>query len=320
MTPKPRIVIAVDIPPQWRSSPQLDRLRRLGEVAIHLERPATLEEQIDRVRDAEVVITPVSALKWPAETLKALPDLKLLVLVSIGTDSVDLEQAKRQGLRVCNVPGRTAPMVAEHALALMLAVAKRVVRQTAAVHGGRWAPERNVLLQGKTLGIVGTGHSGAKFAKLAKAIGMEVIAWTFNPSDARAAELGLRYVGFDDLLQASDAVSLHVRLTGDTRHLIGRRELGLMRPGALLVNVARGGVVDPDALVEALQSGHLAGAGLDVFEPEPIPAGHPILDCENVVLTAHVADNTPEGMEFLNEGAVDNVAAFLEGRPQNVVV
>jgi D-3-phosphoglycerate dehydrogenase len=166
---------------------------------------------------------------------------------------------------------------------------------------------------------VGTGNIGAEMARMCKAFGMNVLAWTFNPDSARAKQLGVEFVKLDDLLRRSDVVSLHVRLSPETRGLIGERELGLMKPGALLVNVARGPVVNQDALVAALNSGHLGGAGLDVFEQEPPPPGSPILSCEQVVFTPHVADMTPEGLDLLNEGAVENVLAFLDGKPQNVV-
>jgi len=177
----------------------------------------------------------------------------------------------------------------------------------------------NIGLQGKVLGIVGTGHIGAEMARLGKSIGMEVIAWTFNPSEARGRELGVRFVELEELLQTADVVSLHVKLTEETHHLIGSKELGLMKDEALLLNGARGDVVDMEALVEALNGGGLGGAGLDVFPEEPLPEGHPILGCEQVVLTPHAADQTAEGVELLNEGAVDNIIAFLEGRPQNNV-
>jgi D-3-phosphoglycerate dehydrogenase len=177
----------------------------------------------------------------------------------------------------------------------------------------------NVLLRGKTLGIIGTGNIGAAMGQLGRAIGMNVIAWTFNPSPERAAQLGVRFVEMDELLRTSDVVSLHVKLTDDTRQLIGKRELALMKPGALLVNTARGAMVDTAALIDALNVGHLAGAAIDVFDIEPLPADHPLLACEQVILTPHNADQTPEGVDLLNEGAVDNVIAFLEGRPQNVV-
>jgi D-3-phosphoglycerate dehydrogenase len=148
---------------------------------------------------------------------------------------------------------------------------------------------------------------------------MDVVAWTFHPTAARADELGLRYLPLEELLRTADVVSVHVRLSPESRGLLGARELALMKPGALLVNTARGPIVDTDALVAALRSGVLGGAALDVFDAEPLPTGHPLLACEQVVLTPHNADQTPEGMDLLNAGVVDNVIAFLEGRPQHVV-
>ena len=140
-----------------------------------------------------------------------------------------------------------------------------------------------------------------------------------TPTRERAARLGVRYVEFDRLLAEADVVSLHLRLSPQSQGLIGPREFGLMKPGALFVNVSRGGLVDEEALVEALRSGHLAGAGLDVFDPEPPLPDNPLLACPNVVLSPHVADMTPEGADLLNEGAVENVIAFLQGRTQNQV-
>ncbi len=315
---RPTLVIVADPQRQWPESPQLDRLRALGDVTLHTEPPATLDELAARVRGSEAVISPVR-VQWTAEALARTPGLRLIVLVAIGTDSVDLAAARTRDIVVSNVPGRTAPVVAEHALALLLAVARRVVPDTAALRAGEWRQERSLFLRGRTLGVVGTGYIGGAMARLARAIGMDVVAWTFNPSDERARELGVRYVELDELLAVSDAVSLHVRMSGETRHLIGERELGLMKHDAVLVNVARGGVVDAVAVAEALHAGRLWGFGTDVFETEPVPPDNPLLGCDNVVLTPHVADNTIEGMEFLNEGAVDNVEAFLAGRPTNVV-
>jgi D-3-phosphoglycerate dehydrogenase len=243
----------------------------------------------------------------------------MATVCGIGTDSFDLVTARERGIVVCNIPGKTAPIVAEHAFGLMLAAAKRAHFQTAELKAGRWTSMDNVYLHGKTLGVVGTGAIGGVMARLGRAIGMDVVAWTFSPTPARAAELGVRYLPLDELLRTADVVSLHVRLTAESRGLLGPRELGLMKPGAILVNTARGPVVDTDALIAALHTGRLAGAALDVFDTEPLPPGHLLLACQQVVLTPHNADQTPEGMDLLNAGVVDNVIAFLEGRPQNVV-
>ena len=210
-------------------------------------------------------------------------------------------------------------MVAENALALMLAVARRVAVTTQQMKLGHWESSGNIYLSGKTLGVIGTGAIGRQMIRLGQAIGMQAQAWTFHPSPQRAEELGVRFVSLDELLHTSDVVSVHVKLTEESRHLLGSDALSAMKAGALLINTARGAVVDTSALVEALNSGHLAGAALDVFDTEPVPANHPILSCEQVVLTPHSADQNPEGRDLLNGGAVDNVIAFLNGTPQNVV-
>ena len=315
---RPIIVIPGDDPPQCQGSAQLSRLAKYGDVRLYDNRPTSDAEKVERARDATALINSRSVVKWPGEVLRQLPKLKMITVCGIGTDSIDLGEARARGIVVSNIPDKTPPLVAEHAFGLMFAAAKRAAFQTAAMREGRWEKVDNVFLQGKTLGVVGTGNVGSEMARLGSAIGMNVLAWTFHPSPERAEILGVRYVELDDLLQQSDVVSLHVKLTEDSHHLIGRRELGLMKGGALLVNAARGEVVDTAALVDALNSGHLGGAGLDVYEDEPLPRGHPLAQCEQVALTPHVADMTPEGLERLNEGVVDNVIAFFEGRPQNV--
>jgi len=314
-----KIVVPGDNPPQIQGSPHLERLEPYGDVTLYTDRPESLEEQIDRTKDADIVMNTRGIVTWYAEALHQVPKLRLIATCSIGTDNIDLDTARELGVVICNQPGRTAPVVAEHGFGLMFAAAKRTAFMTAAVKEGGWPRMDNIYLQGKTLGIVGTGHIGAEMARLGQAIGMNVIAWTFNPSPERAAQLGVQYVELDELLQTADVVSLHVKLTDDSREMIGQRELELMKPNALLINVARGDIVNTDALVETLNSGHLGGAGIDVYDEEPPPADHPLLACEQVILSPHCADMTPEGVNLLNEGIVDNVIAFLEGKPQNVV-
>lgn len=314
-----KFVVPGDEPPQIQGSPHLDRLQPYGDVALHLDRPASMDEQIERARGAHVIINTRGAVKWPADALRALPDLRMIATCSIGVDMIDIRAAKELGIVVSNQPGRTAPVVAEHVIGLMFAAAKRAAFQTAELKAGRWTLIQNLTLQGKTLGIVGTGNVGREVARIANALGMSCIAWTFNPSPQHAQRIGVQFVPLDQLLQESDVVSLHVRLSPDSRRIIGRRELALMKPNAILVNAGRGELVDTDALVQALHDGNLAGAALDVFDQEPIPPDHPILACDQVVLTPHIADQTPEGVELLNEGAVSNVIAFLQGRPENVV-
>jgi D-3-phosphoglycerate dehydrogenase len=321
MSARERIAIVVpgDDPVQIQGSPHLDRLKPYGEVVLYQDRPKTFEEKISRAKDAVCLINTRGAVKWPAEALRALPKLRMATVCGIGTDAFDLQVARELGIAICNLPGMTAPIVAEHAFGLMFAAAKRAHFQTAELKAGRWTRMDNVLLGEKTLGLIGAGNIAAAMARLALGIGMQVVAWTFHPSPERAAKLGVTFVELDDLLRTSDVVSLHVPLTDQSRRMIGARELGLMKRGAILVNSARGAIVDTPALLDALKSAHLAGAALDVYEQEPLPPDHPILSCQQVILTPHNADQTPEGMELLNQGVVDNVIAFLDGRPRNVV-
>lgn len=316
---KPLVVIPGDDPQQIANSSPLERLRKIAELKVFRTRPESLVEQVERAKDAEVLINSRGQLRWPAEALAQLPRLRFITTVSIGTDAIDLSAAREQGIVVANIPGRTASVVAEHALALMFAAARRVAYTTAQLKAGRWASPDNIVLAGKTLGVIGTGSIGREMIRLGRAVGMQVQAWTYHPSPERAQELNVKFVEFSELLRTSDVVSVHVKLTEQSRRLIGPRELSSMPSGSLLVNTARGAIIDTVALVEALDSGQLAGAGLDVFDTEPLPADHPILSCEQVVLTPHTADQNPEGRDLLNGGAVDNVIAFLNGTPQNVV-
>lgn len=320
MPERVQIVVPGDNPQQIQGSPRLDMLAPYGDVTVYTDRPTSFEQQIERAKDATILLNSRGAIKWPGEVLRQLPKLKFITVFGIGTDSIDLVTAKELGIVVSNIPGKTAPVVAEHAFALMLAAAKRLVFQTGEMRDGRWGTRiDNVYLNGKTLGVVGAGPIGARMMALGKGLGMKVIAWTFNPTPERSAQLGVEFVSLDDLLTQSDVVSLHLPLTDKSRGMIGAQQLAKMKAGSILVNTGRGPLVDEAALVSALESGHLAGAGLDVFTQEPLPADAAILTCKQVVLSPHNADATPEGMDFLNVGAVENVLAFLDGKPQNVV-
>jgi phosphoglycerate dehydrogenase-like enzyme len=254
------IVIPADDPPQLQGSPHLQRLKGHGNVILHADRPATDDDKVRRAENAVCLINSRSAVKWPGEVLRRLPRLQMIGVCGIGTDSIDLEAAKERGIAVCNLPGQTAPIVAEHALGLMLAVAKRAWFQTSELKAGRWTSRDNVFLRGKTLGLVGAGSIAAEMARLGKAIGMDVLAWTFHPTPERTARLGVTFVSLDDLLSRSDVVSLHVKLTSESHGLIGARQIRSMKRGAMLINTARGPIVDYKALVDALNSGHLDGA------------------------------------------------------------
>lgn len=314
-----KMVVPGDDPVQIAGSPRLEGLKPYGEVVLYTDRPKTSTEKVQRAKDADILINTRGVVTWGAEEFEQLPKLKMIQTCSIGTDMFDLEAAKARGIIICNQPGRTAPVVAEHMFGLMFAAAKRAAYFTAGLKSGRWLRMDNIMLQGKALGIVGTGAIGAEMARLGRAVGMKVVAWTYNPSAERAKKLGVTFVELDELLRQADVVSLHVKLTDKSRELIGARELAMMKKGSILLNGARGAVVDTAALVDALNNGHLGGAGLDVYEQEPVPPDHPLLSCEQVILTPHCADMTPEGVDLLNSGAVENIITYLEGKPRNRV-
>lgn len=316
MSDRVKIVVPGDDPPQIADSPALARLAAWGEVVVHRDRPKTEDEKIARVRDCEVILNSRSSVTWRESAFAQLPKLRMIATCSVGTDAIDLDAAREREIVVSNQPGVNAPFVAEHMFGLMFAVAKQAADQTAALKRGEWLLPTNVMLQGKRLGIVGTGAIGAEMARLGRAVGMQVVAWTFNPSPARATSLGVEFLPLDELLETSDVVSLHVRLSPESTGLIGTAELARMKPTAILLNGARAAVVDHAALVEALENGRIFGAGIDVFSPEPVPADDPILACDRVVLTPHAADQTPEAVVATNEAAVDNIIAFLEGKPR----
>lgn len=314
------IVVPDDNPPVLAGTPALERLRTIGEVRLYDSDATDPKTLIDRLREADVALNIRGRTLFTAEALGACPKLKLISIWGTGTDNVDLPAAAARGVTVTNTPGANAIAVAEHTVALMLAVAKQLVPADQAMRQGGWPRNLVPQLRGKRLGLVGTGLIGREVAAMARGLGMEVVAWTFHPSARLADSLGLRYVELDELLRTSDIVSLHLRATPETRHFLGRARLAMLKPGAILVNTARGALIHEAALVECLQEKRIACAGLDVFEAEPLPAGHPLLGLPNVLLTPHAAGMTPEVIQNGLAMAVENIENFQKGSPAHVVV
>ncbi len=312
----PRIVIPDDAPPVMASSAAYRALLDCTTVDYHDTLPASEERLIERIAGAGAVINIRSSTRFTDAVFRQSPNLRLLSLWGTGTDNVDLAAAARHGVTVTNTPGVSAFSIAEHALALMLAAARRIPRVDAKIRQGHWPRGEAVQMHGKTLGIVGLGAVGRQFARLGAGIGMRVIAWTMHPNPA----LGFELVSLDELLRSSDVVSLHLRLSSETCGFMGKSEIEKMKPSAILINTARGAIVDEQALLDALTAARIAGAGLDVFEAEPLPQGHPLTRLENVVLTPHSAGVTPEALEAGLKLSIENVWNFLDGRPTNVVV
>ena len=309
----PTVHIPDDAPPVLRSSAVWPELAARAEVLYHDTLPGSEERLVERIRDAELVLNIRSSQKFTERVFAACRRLRLVSVWGTGTDHVDLGAAARQGVTVTNTPGVSAISIAEHTLALLLAVARRIPQIDRATRAGEWPRGRSIELRGKTCGIVGLGAIGRQFARLAEGIGMRVIAWTMHPRE------GDPIVPLDELYRTSDVVSLHLRLSPETDGMVDAAQFAQMKPGAILLNTARGAIVREAALVDALKSGRIAGAGLDVFAAEPLPNGHPLTALDNVVLTPHCAGVTPEALEAGLRMSVENIWAFLEGRAEHVV-
>jgi D-3-phosphoglycerate dehydrogenase len=308
-----KVHVPDDAPPVLRSSKAWADLAARAEVVYHDTLPESEERLIERIRDAEIVLNIRSSQKFTERVFAECPRLRMVSVWGTGTDHVDLAAAARRGVTVTNTPGVSAISIAEHTLALLFAVARRIPQIDRATRTGGWPRGRSVELHGKICGIVGLGAIGRQFARLAAGIGMRVIAWTMHPRE------GDPIVPLDELYRTSDVVSLHLRLSPETEGLVGAPQFALMKPEAILINTARGAIVNESALVDALKSGRIAGAGLDVFTTEPLPAAHPLTALDNVVLTPHCAGITPEALEAGLRMSVENILAFADGRAEHVV-
>ncbi len=316
---RPTVVVPDDYPPVLGPSAAFKTLMAGADVTHHDSLPASTQVLLERIAGAEAVLNIRSSIDFGEDVFATCPELRVLSLWGTGTDHVDLSAAREHGVVVTNTPGVSAVAMAEHALALMLAVARDIPRIDAKTRKGAWPRGFVTQLHGKTLGVVGLGAIGLQTARIAKGIGMRVIAWTRTPEDKPLAELGIELVELDDLYRQSDVVSLHVRLTPETSGMVGRQQLAAMKSSAILVNTARGAVVDEAALAEALRAETIRGAGLDVFEQEPMPENHPLASLPNVVLTPHSGGVTAEALETGLRLAVDNVFAAMRGKPMNRV-
>ncbi len=305
------IVVPDDFPAVFEGSAAHERAQGLCVVRVCGARGADDSRELARrIGSATVAVNIRAYSHFTDAVFAACPNLRMVSIWGVGTDNIDLESAARRGIAVCNTPGANAIAVAEHAIALMLAVARKIRQIDSAMRKGEWPREMLGQLHGKTLGLFGTGNIGAHAAKLARAFGMTVLEWS-----ARRNSLAER----DDILQQADFVSLHVRLTPQTRGFIGAREFAFMKPGAIVINTGRGALIDRDALHEALAKQHIGGAGLDVFHDEPLKADDPLLGFANTVLSPHNAGQTPEVRRDGLLLTIENVERFLAGVPQNVV-
>ena len=301
-----------------------DGLAKLGDVTVY-DRTSYVEDPIiaERIGDAEVVITNKTPIS--KQTIDKCPNMKLIAFLATGYNVADYNYAKEKGVLVCNVPTYGTACVGQYAIALLLEVCHHIGHHDKTVHEGKWANHIDwcywdyplIELDGKTAGIIGFGRIGQTTGRIAKALGMKVLAYDLYPNDSGKAIA--EYVDLDTLLAQSDVVFLHCNLTADNEKMINKANIAKMKDGAILINNSRGQLIDEQDVTDALKSGKLGAAGLDVVYTEPIKADNPLLTAPNCIITPHMSWGAKEARQRIMDITVDNVKAYLDGSPINVV-
>ena len=296
----------------WKSLPTAT------EVVVFKDHLADEDALAARLADFDIIMALRERTLFPRTLLERLPKLKLLITAGMRNASIDMKAAAERGVLVCGTSGLPYP-TAELAWGLILSLVRRIPAEDRATREGRWQTSLGLGLNGKTLGVLGLGTLGSRVARVGRALEMKVLAWSQNLTAERAAAEDAMLVAKDDLLARSDFVSIHLVLSERTRGLVGARELGLMKRSAYLVNTSRGPIVDEAALIRALGDGTIAGAGLDVFDEEPLPRDHPFRRLPNIVITPHLGYVTEETYRIFYGQAVEDIKAYLDGTPLRVL-
>jgi phosphoglycerate dehydrogenase-like enzyme len=276
------------------------------------------ENAARELADFEIIVGMRERTPFPASLIRRLPKLKLLITTGMRNQSFDLKAAHAQGVMVCGTGGVGSP-TSELAVGIMIALMRDIPGQFASMRQGGWQTRPGHDLAGKTLGLLGLGKVGGAVAAVGNAFHMEVISWSQNLTEKRAAECGALRVEKEELFRKSDVLSIHVVLSARTRGIVGARELGLMKPTAYLINTSRGPIVDEAALLKVLKEKQIAGAAIDVYSVEPLPADHPIRQLDNVLLTPHLGYVSAENLAKMYGDAVEDIVAFLQGKPVRVL-
>jgi phosphoglycerate dehydrogenase-like enzyme len=296
----------------------IEQLRSIGKLEVFKDPPKDTQELKKRIKEADIVIVGWSNLTKPV--LDSARRLKMISIWATTCHYVNLEAAKKKGILVTHVPGYATESVAEYTFALLLAATRRIILADKHVRDGNfdWRPFGGTELAGKTLGIVGTGAIGFRVAELGRTFKMQLLGYDKYPNPKKARDVGLKYVDLETLLRNSDVITNHVTLNSGTKKLIGKAEIAAMKKGAIIVNTSQGKVIDENALIEALKSGKISFAGLDVFEDEPPDKNNHLFKLENTVLSPHIGFNTAEAEARCSDICVENILNFIEGRHQNV--
>jgi phosphoglycerate dehydrogenase-like enzyme len=302
------------------SYPYWSTLPASVEVVPFHEHVTDADELAELLAPFDVVVAMRERTALPGSLLARLPRLRLIVTAGMANAAIDLAAARAGGITVCGTEASASGTV-ELTWALILAVVRDLPRADAVLRTGEWqaGTRPGGDLADTTLGVLGLGRLGSRVATIGQAFGMRVVAWSENLTAARADEVGVSLVTKEELLSTSDVVTVHLRLGERTNGLIGAAELAMMRPSAYLVNTSRGPIVDQEALVEAVSSGRIAGVGLDVYDVEPLPAGHPLLGLPNTVLTPHLGYVSTRTFDGFHRGIVEDIAAFHAGEPIRVI-
>jgi phosphoglycerate dehydrogenase-like enzyme len=295
---------------------------KLKDVETKVYTDAVRRTDADTIRDCkdfEIVVMMRERTRFPRAVIEALPKLKLLITTGAYNASIDMKACQERGITVCGTTSHGNPTTGI-AFGLMLELTRRIGWENARMKAGEhWQLTLGMDIEGKTLGLLGLGKLGARAAGVGKAFGMKAIAWSQNLTPERCKEVGVDYVTKDDLFKNSDFLSIHVQLGERNRGLVTARELGLMKKTAYLVNTSRGPIVQESALLDALKNKQIAGAGLDVFDVEPLPVDHPFRKLDNVVLTPHLGYVSQQNYERYYPDIVENIRGFLDGKPVRVI-
>ena len=282
----------------------------------HLDGP---DKVIAALQGFQIVVAMRERTGFPKAVIDALPDLKLLITTGMRNASIDTEAAKARGVTVCGTGSFGSP-TSGIAIGLMLELTRHIGYENARLHAGAtWQSTIGPDLDGMTLGVLGLGKLGIRTANIAKAFGMKVIAWSQNLTAEKASEAGATYVSKDDLFRQADFVSIHVVLSPRSRGLVGAKEIGLMKPTAYIINTSRGPIIDEAALLAALRDKKIAGAGLDVFDVEPLPVDHPLRKMDNAVITPHLGYVSEQNYKNYFAGVAEDIRGFLDGKPARVM-
>jgi D-3-phosphoglycerate dehydrogenase / 2-oxoglutarate reductase len=307
-----KVSILDDYQNVFAGMPAIGRLRQRAEVQIYTKQFASEEALVRALRGSQAIIPIRERTQFPAGLLQALPDLELIAQTGNHAYHIDIPAATEAGILVAMAPGGLG--VTELTIGLMIAVMRRIPQSDREMRQGKWPLVLGHVLSGKTLGILGLGKVGSEVARIALAFGMKVIAWGPTLTRERAEHAQASYMALEEVLQNADVISVHLKLSEQSRNLLDEARLRLMKKSAYLVNTARGAILDQTALIKAIKENAIAGAALDVFAEEPLPPDSPLLGLENVVLTPHIGWPTDKGFEAFAENAVESILSYMAGK------